>query len=413
MLQAAFIGVAAVLGVYAAKFALEDILIHRALRDEASHYWERIGANPGFPLPDTHNMTGYLVPGAPNVPPELKSLGVGLHKVAREGYTSLVYVSERNGKRLLLVFDGERVSAISLYFGLIPLGGVLIAIYLSTWIAYHLSHRAVSPIIWLARQVREFSTDAPEESLLTLEQLPHDADQDVLDLSEALARFSHRIREFIERERNFTRDVSHELRNAITVIKIAADMLITEQQLSLPARKSAVRIKHAAADMEELTEAFLLLARESEKGFSEEAVCINNIIEDEVERAKNLLLDKPVTVEITADDRLMTVASEKVLSVLIGNLIRNAFSYTDQGHVHIHVGRSELTIEDSGVGIADADVKKVFKPFFRADSGRRGGHGVGLTIVKRFSDRFGWPVDIESRPGIGTRVIVRFPDAPL
>ena len=97
--------------------------------------------------------------------------------------------------------------------------------------------------------------------------------------------------------------------------------------------------------------------------------------------------------------------------MLIGNLLGNAFSYTDAGRVTVHVGTRELLIEDSGVGIPEQQVQQVFRPYFRANNRRQGGHGVGLTIVKRLSDRFHWPVRVESRPGIGTRVTVQFPQA--
>ena len=51
-------------------------------------------------------------------------------------------------------------------------------------------------------------------------------------------------------------------------------------------------------------------------------------------------------------------------------------------------------------------VERAFQPFFRGGERHRGGHGVGLTIVKRFADRFGWPLAIDSTPGVGTRVVV-------
>jgi signal transduction histidine kinase len=85
-------------------------------------------------------------------------------------------------------------------------------------------------------------------------------------------------------------------------------------------------------------------------------------------------------------------------------------SYTDAGTVEVTVGPGRLVIEDTGPGMAPEEVASVFKPFYRAGR-RRGGHGVGLTIVKRLSDRFGWPVGIDSEPGVGTRVTVEFPDA--
>jgi signal transduction histidine kinase len=61
--------------------------------------------------------------------------------------------------------------------------------------------------------------------------------------------------------------------------------------------------------------------------------------------------------------------------------------------------------------MAPGQVDAMYQPFVRGDVSRRGGHGVGLTIVKRLSDRFGWPVMIDSSPGSGTRVEIRFPNA--
>lgn len=100
-----------------------------------------------------------------------------------------------------------------------------------------------------------------------------------------------------------------------------------------------------------------------------------------------------------------------VLSVLLGNLLRNAFSYTDAGEVTVEVERGRVVIRATGVGIAPEKVGEMYRPFVRADESRRGGHGVGLTIVRRLSDRFGWPVEIASEPGVGTRVEIRFPGA--
>ncbi|MCH2098969.1 MAG: ATP-binding protein, partial [Pseudomonadales bacterium] len=75
------------------------------------------------------------------------------------------------------------------------------------------------------------------------------------------------------------------------------------------------------------------------------------------------------------------------------------------------VSAGALLIEDRGKGMAPEELERAFDPFFRGAESRRGGHGVGLTIVQRLSDRFGWPVEIESEAGVGTRVRVRFPDA--
>jgi signal transduction histidine kinase len=99
--------------------------------------------------------------------------------------------------------------------------------------------------------------------------------------------------------------------------------------------------------------------------------------------------------------------------VLVGNLLRNAFSYTDRGEVEVVIDADGVVIRDTGVGIAPERLGEIDRPFVRGESAQRGGHGVGLSIVRRLSDRFGWPVRIESEPGVGTRVEIRFPGARI
>jgi signal transduction histidine kinase len=296
-------------------------------------------------------------------------------------------------------------------FGLLPLAMVLLVVYLSTWLALRASSRAFSPVIALARQVRELDPAAPDPALLDPARLPGDADDEVRELAHALSRYAQRLEEFVERERNFTRDASHELRSPLTVIRMSAGMLEADASLSEAGRRSVARIARAARDMEELTSAFLMLARESATGLPLEATCVNDVLADELDRARLLATDKPIGSRLQATHRVFVDAPEKLLPVMLGNLLRNAFSYTDAGEVTVEVGAGTVVIRDTGVGIAPDKLDAMYQPFVRGDTARRGGHGVGLTIVRRLSDRFGWPVTIDSTLGIGTRVTIRFPDS--
>lgn len=409
LLQAAFISVAAVIGVFLASLLLEAVLIRQALREEAAHFWSQRSADPAFPLPATKNLTGYVS----DVPAALASLPPGFHERRDRGVDTVVYVADRNDQRLYLVFDRSGVGRLATVFGLLPLAMVLLVLYVSTWLGFRASRRAFSPVIALARQVRELDPAAPHPARLDPERLPSDADDEVRELADALARYSHRLGDFIDRERNFTRDASHELRSPLTVIQMAAELLASDPSLGDSARRSVERIRRAATDMQELTSAFLLLARESEAGLPVEAVCINDVIAEEFERARALAADKPIDAGVRASCRLSVVAPQKVLAVLLGNLLRNAFSYTDAGEVAVEIGPTGVVIRDSGVGMPADRVSSMYQPFVRGDRSRRGGHGVGLTIVRRLSDRFGWPVDIHSQPGVGTRVEVHFPGATV
>lgn len=412
ILQAAAISCGTVLGVYAAAAILEDVLIKRALREETAHFLQLLERDPRHPTPDTHNMKGYLKragDAAEVIPAQMHGLGLGFHALRQNGSRALVYVSDGAPGRLYLVIDQAHIGRLALFFGLVPLTLVLLFIYVATWLTYRFSRRAISPVIWLASEVRSWDPKNPGFSALAPEHLPTEMEGETLALSEAIYGYARRIGEFIERERVFTRDASHELRTPLTVIKMAAEVLIGEGQLDDYGMRNARRIVESAREMESLIEAFLLMAREADGALPADDFAVNSVVREEIARAEALVGAKPVQLEIVERAQFRLHAPSKVVAVLIGNLIRNAVAYTDEGHVRATVELGVVSIEDSGVGMSAEDLKQVFQPFFRAQHGRRGGHGVGLTIVKRLSDRFGWPVEFESEPGQGTTVRVRFP----
>ncbi len=408
ILQASIISVAAILGVFAARFILGDVLIKRAMQDEADFFWEQHARAPGFARPMTHNLSGYLS-GADPVPKAISAYGPGFHTLNHPGSDLfIVYVTEKFDRRLYLIFDGEHVGELAIFFGLFPLAGVLIVLYLSSWIAYRFSSRAVSPILKLAQNIAELDPSKDDISAIIKRALPQNPDQEIRILTDALLGLSARIEAFVLRERNFTRDTSHELRTPITVIKIAAEMLRTEGHLNEKEMASVERIGRSATDMEELIEALLLLARESESALSFDPVCVNDVVREECERASIVYSEKAIDIDIIAPEPLVILASDKVLSALIGNIIRNAWSYTDRGNVRIEVQDAILRVRDSGTGIPEQDIENVFKPFNRAGNKHRGGYGVGLTIVKMLSDRFHWPITIESELQKGTTISIDF-----
>jgi signal transduction histidine kinase len=422
LLQALLIGLTGVLGVFAAAFTIKEILIKRALEQEAAHYWERRASRAAFPTPDTRNLFGYLVEDGDEgrLPPELQSLAPGFHELAREDRThevqadfSVVYVSEDAGRTLYLVFDGERVGELALLFGLLPLAVVIVVLYLGAWAAYRLSRSAVSPIEQLAERIQAIDPASASDFADAFTEAPPGAGREVAALSEALAALARRVESLLERERNFTRDASHELRSPLTVMRMASDLLLQDPELRDGHRAAVERIQRATRDMEELTEALLLLARESDAALSTDWVELNAVVRQEVQAVTPLLEGRPIDVAVEERCRLAVRASDKVLAVLVGNLLRNAVKYTDEGSIRVCIAPRHVEIEDSGEGMSESEREHAFKPFFRVGRSPRGGFGVGLTIVKRLSDRFGWPVAVDSELGVGTRVRVDFPGSEV
>ena len=400
--QAALVAVSALLGVWGASWVIQELLVKEALRTEAEHFWQRRAVTPDFPPPNTRNLMGYL-----NLPLPLGFLD--LNNTDSQDFPdtpidySIAYVSEKNGERLVLVFDGEQVRELTFFFGLAPLAVVLILIYATAFVGYRFYRRSVSPVIDLARKVERLELTSPSTADFQTTDLPVDVDSEIVTLTEALKRLIERTDDFITRERAFTRDASHELRSPLTVIRIASDLLLNEESLEEAKRNTLLRIKRAAEDMEKLVEAFLLLARESNQGLPLEAIAVSDVLVAEVEKNRVMIGDKPVDLQMDVGWRIEVMAPRQVLAVLFSNLIRNAMSYTDEGYVRVRTTNTRVIIEDTGIGMEGLESGELFKPFVRGDHKRRGGHGVGLTIVQKLSERFGWPVKITSELDVGTR----------
>jgi signal transduction histidine kinase len=411
ILQAAAISFAAVLGVYGASAVLKHVLIQRALHDEATHFWQRRARDPRAAMPDTYNMTGYLVPAATPalLPPPLRPLAPGFHSLPRAQGGSLVMVEDRAGQRLVLLFKQEQVDSLAFWFGMAPLALVLAVVYMIAWTTYRTSRRAISPVIWLARQVEHWDPVHPDASALDPRRLPGDVTGETLTLASSLHAFADRISRFVQREHDFTRDASHELRTPLTVIRVAGDLMDADPALSPQARRSLGRIRAAGRDMEALIEAFLILAREGDTGLPDEDFDVGAVAREEIEKARPLLAGKPVELRLVEKAQVSLHAPSRVFSVLLGNLLRNACTYTETGSVEVWLTRDGVSVRDTGVGMSEDELARVFEPFVRGGDQRKEGSGIGLSIVRRLSERYGWPVRLDSEPGRGTTATISLP----
>lgn len=414
ILQAAVIGFAAVLGVYGASIILKHVLIRQALEQEAEHYWEILKANKNASAPDTYNMKGYLLfkDDSESVLPEtMRGLSLGFHSLPQAKGGALILVEQRDDRHLFLQFKQEQVDALAFWFGMVPLALVLAVVYLIAFSTYRASKRAVSPVIWLANQVRLWDPKNPDTNSIKPENLPSDVEGETFTLASSLHDYASRINNFVERERNFTRDASHELRTPLTVIRVAGDMMCGDDGMSPLSKKSLTRIKQAGRDMEALIESFLILAREGDTGLPDEEFSVLEVVNDEIEKAQVLLRDKPVELLVDVVQDFDLFAPSRVLSVMFSNLLRNACNYTDEGSIRVVIELGRITVVDTGVGMAKEDLDKVYDTFFRGSNHSKEGQGVGLSIVRRLSDRYHWPVKLESRLGVGTRASIEFPKA--
>ena len=100
------------------------------------------------------------------------------------------------------------------------------------------------------------------------------------------------------------------------------------------------------------------------------------------------------------------------LSEIFGNLVRNAIKYNkDGGSITVTLNYRGFAVEDTGIGIAEENMSKVFSRFFTVDkshNGKNGGFGLGLAVVKKICQKSGWKISVESKLGEGSKFTVEF-----
>jgi signal transduction histidine kinase len=220
--------------------------------------------------------------------------------------------------------------------------------------------------------------------------------------------YQKRLADFVERERSFTADVSHELRTPLAVIEGATDVLLQDPALDEAMRTRLDRIARSVHEMSELVAALLLLAREEQEGRLESVCEADELLQQVVESHRQLVKHKPVTIRLDNRPGTRLPVHCTLLRVVLANLLRNALSHTSRGAVHIRLDVHGIRIEDTGTGIPREQIKRVFDRFY---TGTAGGSGIGLSLVKRICQRYGWKIDFTSREGQGTVFRLSFPPA--
>ncbi|MDD3519278.1 MAG: HAMP domain-containing sensor histidine kinase [Chromatiales bacterium] len=383
---------------------LNQRVLDESLRAELEDYMARRARNPLSLPPDSALVRGYVLPSGTDpqgLPPELAERGPGNHALVIDGTPWRMAVADRHGSRYYLMFNEQRQVERERRFVQVLGGGVLLMIVLSAFGGWWLAGLVTRPVTELARRVHRSSPDDP--ALRLSEGFETD---EVGDLARVFERYLDRLMGFIQRERDFTADVSHELRTPLAVIQGAVEVLEADESLTDPQRERLARIRRAVHEATETAQALLTLARE-EAGDEAVTECpVLDVVREVVEKNRPLLRHKPVEIELHADGEPMVVGHPVLLRIVVGNLVRNAFAFTQSGRVVIDVAADRLTVRDTGSGIRGGDVGRLFERYYKGSDSS--GSGIGLSLVRRICEHYGWLVAIEGEEGTGTTVTLLF-----
>ena len=327
--------------------------------------------------------------GLPQGVSEVDVDGVGLHVLsgtdAAGPYTVVDHESDYEKVELVVY------SMFAFFFlGFLVLAGAL---------GHFVARRVVNPISELADAVARGGSHFP--GLGRKDELGI--------LARALEAHTAELRAFLDRERFFTGDVSHELRSPLTVIMGAAEILMAHAA-NEAVRAPAERIYRAAHEAAECVTVLLLLARSPELGCLP-PVAIDAIAAREVERYRPLVDDKPVELDYYGGPVFAIQAPAELCAAAIGNLVRNACQYTEQGAVTVALVPGRVVVEDTGPGLPAA-VRDTLAHSGACGAGipSRGsaGTGLGLSLVLRICEYLGATLGYEDRPEGGSRFTIEF-----
>ena len=276
------------------------------------------------------------------------------------------------------------------------IGVVAVFTALSLLVGWWAASRVMSPVSELAQRLRSSGRSSQPEALAT-----HFADDEVGQLASALDDYAARLTQVVQRDREFNADVSHERRTPLAVIKGAVELLLSRPEVDDKTRARLQRIQRAEQQCTDLISALLLLSR-NERGHG--AADVARIAEQLLDAHRAQLGGKPLTLRMEGERGLVVDAPEAAVTVALGNLVGNAVKYAVQGDVVVQLLPNAVRVIDAGPGLTPEDAARLFERGYRGTHAEHSqGGGIGLSIVRRLCELYGWRVRVV--PGVERGVV--------
>jgi len=289
--------------------------------------------------------------------------------------------------------------------------GMFISIGLVILVSVLFSRSISKPIIQLESAAKDIAEGNVDRTL----QL--DRRDEFGALAKSLNRMAERLRSdnemlknLYDRQRQFFADITHEIRNPLHTISGALEML---QLKNLPPEQQQRYVETAARQTERINRLFkdlMTLQRyDSDSYFIEKKPFdLQLTLEDIEEMFRSQAAEKDL--DLIIDKKPVTVfADPSKIEQVLENLVSNAIKYTNSGYIRVSLSESDsevtVKVEDSGIGISEDHLSRLFDRFYRTDKARsrdKGGTGLGLSVVKSILTAHGSEINIESTAGEGS-----------
>ena len=320
--------------------------------------------------------------------------------VGREMYYYAVLLDDGSVLRVAREMDSLARTA----FAMLPAVGGLAVLMLAfaLMLARWQTKRLIKPI-------NELDLEHPLENAVYPELTP---------LLEAMDRQNKEKEAVSNMRKEFSANVSHELKTPLTSISGYAEIMMNGMVRPADIPVFTERIYKEARRLITLVEDIIKLSKLDEESveLEKEEVNLYELTREIVSRLAPQAAQKNIHMEVTGEP-VMYKGIRQILDEMVYNICENAVKYNnDNGRVSVWVGSTldgpKISVSDTGIGIPKEHQERIFERFYRVDkshSKERGGTGLGLSIVKHGAILHGAKVNVESSEGKGTRMELLFP----
>lgn len=380
---------------------------------ERATYWVRVLDSGDRILAETPGMSALLPPAVFSAAPaknaaqdpkdfrtdnRLFSLASSAHEAAGERF--IIQVAQDR------TVDDQFMKK----FGALLAAVIALGVAASTIIAFTVTKRGLRP---LGEMTRALKRVGPKQ--LHQQVSPVGWPRELQPLAVAFDDMLHRLEDSFVRLSQFSADIAHELRTPIGNIRGEAEVALTRSRSPEEYREVIESTIVECQHLGQIVDNLLFLARTDAAEGHLQRSSFNGRAAIEKIAAYHELIAEEQKLTIRCQGEGSFVADEMLFSRAVNNLVENAVHHTPAGgSIEITVANrsphSEVSVKDTGAGIAAEHLPRVFDRFYRADSARSSeGVGLGLALVKSIMDLHGGSAQIESTPGRGTTVTLSFP----
>ena len=256
-----------------------------------------------------------------------------------------------------------------------------LVIFLFILIGYMVINKAFKDVKNVVKEVSNIKVDDLSTRLSTL-----NSDDEIDELIMTFNNMLEKIEQSMVKIRRFSNDVSHELKTPLTVIMGELELGLRSTKTNEEYKNILVTSFEETKQLKDLIDNLLLLSSMKDSDIKNKFVLLNfdDILVDVISKFEQQLKVKKININFVNIEETKIRGNEQLLNVMLKNLIQNAIKYSNENStITISLENNICVIKDTGIGIKKNELDKIFDRFYRVDESRiRGGHGLGLSIVK-------------------------------